>query len=127
MPRKFEQPRTGKQPFSEAEERDFHIRGAFSETDDKEARERVLEKRSKTPRNKKSILEYENKPQRVSRGKMLKYLRGNLNLTQTEMALLVGTNRSYYAQAERGIVNISCGALDLWCQRAGGRLMIIPF
>jgi len=127
MPRKIEKARTGNQPLSEAEERDLHIRAAFSETDEKEARERIIEKRPKTPRNKKAILEYENKPQRLSRGKMLKYLRSNLNLTQTEMALLVGTNRSYYAQAERGIVNISCGALDLWCQRAGGRLMIIPF
>jgi DNA-binding transcriptional regulator YiaG len=112
---------------TDAEERDLMIATAYTDTDDTMEKARVLEARPILPRGKKAVLNYENKPQRVSRGRMLKYLRENLNLTQREFAALLGTNRSYIGQAEKGIVNISCAALDLWCSKAGGRLMIIPF
>jgi len=119
--------RAGYESQTDAEERDMLIKSAFVDSNDPESRERILEKNPNIPRGSAAKLCYDNKPQRLSRGRVLIYLRKQLGLTQIEMAALIGTNRVYYAQAEKGLINISTGALDLWCSRVGARLMIIPF
>jgi DNA-binding transcriptional regulator YiaG len=112
---------------TEIEYRNRLIVKSIVDAENKEDRKRILESMPKLPANKKAQFFYENKLQRKARGRMLKYLRENLGITQTEFAMLVGTNRSYISQAESGLVDISCAAMDFWCSRAGGRMIVVPF
>jgi len=118
----------GLEHLSESEYRNRLIATALADAGSKEQRKRLLEEAPKLPAGRRVKLDYQNQLQREARGRMLRYLRKqHLGLTQVEFAMLVGTNRSYVGQVEAGIIDISCAALDLWCSRAGGRLMIVPF
>jgi DNA-binding transcriptional regulator YiaG len=118
----------GLEHLSEVEHRNRLIALALTDADSKEEKQRILESIPKLPKSKRKVkLDYRNELQREARGKMLRYLREKLGLTQVEFAVLVGTSRSYVCQVERGLIDISCAALDLWVGRAGGRLMIVPF
>jgi len=118
----------GLEHLSEVEYRNRLLAIAISDADTREEKQRILESIPKLPKNRRKVkLDYQNELQREARGRMLRYLREKLGLTQLEFASLVGTSRSYVGQVERGLIDISCAALDLWVARAGGRLMIIPF
>jgi DNA-binding transcriptional regulator YiaG len=117
----------GLEGLSNTEYRNRLIATAIADADTREEKQRLIEQAPKLPKRRKVKLDYQNQLQRESRGRMLRFLREKLGLTQIEFSMLVGTNRSYVGQVERGVIDISCAAMDMWVSRCGGRLMIVPF